>query len=393
MKFRDTNRSVLVARMLTATVPTATVLTAALTLGGCALRSYTKSHSEIIAEAKSRGEAVRTIEEDRAFYDETQKRNREKLYALLKKRGAENKANAVGFDYILSPGDEISLSVLGVDQLNGKFRVTQSGFVSFPLIGPVKLGGLTEIKATDALRSKLREMLREPEFTLSVTDYAGSYVSVLGAVTTPGKQILTKDKNSLIEILGGAGGTTKDAGNYLTLVPAEANHANLGSLAESAKTAMEGSASTTIDSGIEIPVAAVMGKNNDTPIDVPLRSGDIILVQPGGQIMVEGEVDRRGQYTLGESATLISALAAAGGVSYGARLDEVEIVRKLSPTDKVTLVYDLLAIENGSQKNPYLKNGDIVRVPSATGTRFSQDVFKGLQGFMNMNLNGIVNTN
>jgi len=378
MKFSDTNRGVLVA----------TLLTSGFTLGGCALRSYTKSHSEIVAEAKSRGEVVRTTEEDRAFYDNIQKQNREKLYALLKKRGSDNEAKAVVFDYVLSPGDEVSLSVLGVDQLNGKFRITQTGFVTFPLIGEVKLGGLTEIKANDALRSKLREMLREPEFTLSVTDYAGSYVSVLGAVTTPGKQILTKDKNGLVEIIGGAGGVTKDAGNYLTLVPAESSQENLGTLAEAARSALEGKANQSTDSGIEIPVAAVMGQNNDTPLDVPLRSGDIILVQPSGQVMVEGEVDRRGQYTLGESATLISALAAAGGVSYGASLDEVEIVRKLSPTEKVTLVYNLLAIENGSQKNPYLKNGDIVRVPSATGTRFSQDIFKSLQGFMNMNFRG-----
>lgn len=375
MTFSDTNRRVLVA----------TLLTTGVTLGGCALRSYTKSHSEIIAEAKSRGETVRTNEEDRAFYDRIQKQNREKLYDLLKKRGTENEAKTAGFDYVLSPGDEISLSVLGVDQLNGNFRITQTGFVTLPLIGPVKIGGLTEIKATEAIRSKLREMLRDPQFTLSVTDYAGSYVSVLGAVATPGKQILTKDKNSLIEILGGAGGTTKEAGNYLTLVPAEASHENAGSLADSAKSALEGSPGTTADSGIEIPLAAVTGQNNDTPLDVPLRSGDIVLVQPSGQIMVEGEVDRRGQYTLGESATLISALAAAGGVSYAARLDEVEIVRKLSPTKKVTLVYDLLAIENGSQKNPYLKNGDIVRVPTAVGTRFSQDVFKSLQGFMFLN--------
>jgi len=357
------------------------------TLGGCAIRSYTKSHSEIIAEAKAKGESVRTIEEDRAFHDELQKRNREKLYALLKQRGAENDSNPAAVDYILSPGDEVSLSVLGVGKMNGKFRITQTGVVSFPLIGPVKLGGLTEIQATEALRTKLKEILREPEFTLLVTEYAGSYVSVLGAVATPGKQILTKDRNGLIEVLGSAGGPSKDAGNYMTLVPAETSGEDSASLEDSAKAALERMSTNSGDSGVEIPLAAVIGVNNKTPLDVPLRSGDIIVVQPAGRIMVEGGVDKRGQYTLGESATLVSALAAAGGVSYGARLDEVEIVRKLSPNEKITLVYDLLAIQNGSQKNPYLKNGDIVRVPSATGTRFSQDVFKGLQGFLTMGLN------
>jgi polysaccharide export outer membrane protein len=378
MKFSDTNQSLQVI----------VILIAGASLGGCAVRSYTKAHSDIVAEAKSKGDAVRSIEEERALYDAVQKKNREKLYALLKQRGAEDDAKSDGIDYVLSPGDELSLSVLGVEKLNGKFRITQTGFVSFPLIGPVKLGGLTEIQATEALRTKLREMLREPEFSLSVTDYVGSYVSVLGAVTTPGKQILMKDKNGLIEVLGSAGGPSKDAGNYMTLVPAEESDKNYGSFEDSARAALEGKGGSSADSGIEIPLAAVTGINNEAPLDIPLKSGDIILVQPAGQIMVEGEVDKRGQFTLGEGATLVSALAAAGGVSYGARLNEVEIVRKLSPTEKVTLVYDLLAIQNGAQKNPYLKNGDVVRVPSATGTRFSQDVFKGLQGFLFMNLNG-----
>jgi polysaccharide export outer membrane protein len=380
MKFIETYRSVLV---------TTAVLTG-FSLGGCATRSYTKAHSAIVAEAKAQGKAVRTIEEERAFYEDFQEKNRQKIYALLKQRGAENGSGDVEFDYVLSPGDEISLSVMGVDKMNGKFRITQTGFVSFPLIGAVKLAGLTEVQATDTMRAKLREQLRQPEFTLSVTDYAGSYVSVLGAVTTPGKQILTKDRNSLIEVLGGAGGASKDAGNYMTLIPAESTQENLGSLADAARATLEGKGNRPINSGVEVPLAAALGLNGGTPLDIPLRAGDILVVQPAGQVMVEGEVDKRGQYALGESATLISALAAAGGVSYGASLDEVEIVRKLSPSQKVTLVYDLLAIQNGSQKNPFLKNGDVVRVPSASGTRFSQDVFKGLQGFMTMGINGQV---
>jgi protein involved in polysaccharide export with SLBB domain len=99
--------------------------------------------------------------------------------------------------------------------------------------------------------------------------------------------------------------------------------------------------------------------------------------------MVEGEVEKRGQYVLGENATLIGALAAAGGISYGARYDEVEIVRKLNNKEKVTLVYNLESIQSGAIDNPLLRNGDVVRVPSAGGKRFSQDVFKALQGFIN----------
>ena len=360
-------------------------------LTGCATRSYTKAHSDIIAESKANGEAVRTVDEENAIYKDFQKKNRENLYALLKRRDVKKGTVNKDFDYVLASGDAVDLTVLGVDELNGSFHITQTGIVSFPLIGPVKLGGLTESAATDALRLKLTQQLRDPQFTLLISDFQGNNVSVLGAVSKPGKQILRKDRNSLRDVVGAAGGPSLDAGNYITLIPKDGALENASSLADAARASLEGAKVKGVEQqGIEIPISAALGLNSGAIVDVPLRSGDVVLIQPSGKVMVEGEVDKRGEFSLGGNATLVSALAAAGGISYGARLDEVEIVRKLGVNEKVTLVYNLLAIQNGTENNPLLKNGDIVRVPSATGTRVSQDVFKAFQGLFGMRLSGNV---
>jgi protein involved in polysaccharide export with SLBB domain len=125
----------------------------------------------------------------------------------------------------------------------------------------------------------------------------------------------------------------------------------------------------------------VMGLNGNSPVDVPVRGGDTVVVQPAGQVLVEGEVERRGAYSINDNLTLIGALAAAGGITYGAKLDEVEVVRRLSK-NRISLVYDLTKVRSGEQDNLLLKNGDIVRVPSAEGKRFSQDTFLALQRFI-----------
>jgi polysaccharide export outer membrane protein len=360
-----------------------------LALYSCAPRSYTKPHSQVVAEAKRAGVQVRTVEEDLQLFEEHEKKNREKLYSLLKKRDVIVADKERESDYVLAPGDEIQLAVFGVDELNTKARIAQTGTVSLPLIGMVELGGLTELQATDRLKGRLSGHLRDPQVVLSISDYSGHQVSVVGAVAHPGKQILRKDRNTLLEVVGAAGGLTKEAGNFVTFIAAEEADSKGGSLVDVAKSSLEeGAGSMQTDQGIEVPVAAAFGLNSTSPVQIPLRGGDIILVQPSGQVMVEGEVEKRGQFNLGENATLVGALAAAGGISYGAQFDEVEIVRRLGNQEKVTLLYDLEMIQSGAQENPYLKNGDIVRVPSATGKRFSQDVFKAVQGFINFGLGG-----
>jgi polysaccharide export outer membrane protein len=358
-------------------------------LSSCAPRSYTRSHSEVVAEAKNSGAQVRTIEEDLQLYQDYQQKNRGKLYGLLKERDLKVADEDKVGDYVLAPGDEIQLAVFGVDELNTKARISQTGIVSLPLIGKVELGGLTELQATEKLKAKLSNHLRDPQVVLSIANYSGHQVSVVGAVARPGKQILRKDRNTLLEVVGAAGGLTKEAGNFITFIAAEDGLSKAAKLVEVARNTLEeDSANVTKGQGIEIPVAIAFGLNSTSPVQIPLRGGDIILVQPAGQVMVEGEVEKRGQFNLGENATLIGALAAAGGISYGARYDEVEIVRRLGSQEKVTLLYDLEKIQSGAQENPYLKNGDIVRVPSATGKRFSQDVFKAIQGFINFGLGG-----
>jgi len=143
--------------------------------------------------------------------------------------------------------------------------------------------------------------------------------------------------------------------------------------------------------GLEIYLEEIMGTGGNIPLEIPVHGGDMIIIPESGRILVEGEVENRGVYELGQRMSLLGALAAAGGITYGAKVDEVEVVREFIPQQKVRLVLDLQKIMTGEEKDIRLRNGDLVRVPSDSSRRLKQDTFEGITRIINFGVGGTVN--
>jgi polysaccharide biosynthesis/export protein len=333
----------------------------------CATRSYTTPHSQLIEEAADRGEKVQTLEEQRKKYEQIVSNNKSELNKLIKERGGKSKESED--DYVIGPLDQVEINVFGVPELNTQVRVSQSGFISLPLLGGVQIAGLSESGAEALLKRKLGSYVRSPEVSVSISEFGSKAVSVLGAVQSPGAVNLKKGKNNLLEVVGLAGGINEKAGSYLLFVPGT----------------WQGKKATSANglTGIEIPLDEVMGSNGQKPLDIPILGGDSVIVPVAGQVVVEGEVEQRGAFELGGRMTLLGALAAAGGVTYSALVDQVEIVRRLPDSEKVVLVFDLEKLAAGQEQNMILKEGDIVRVPSAVGRRFATDIISSIQKMIN----------
>jgi protein involved in polysaccharide export with SLBB domain len=135
----------------------------------------------------------------------------------------------------------------------------------------------------------------------------------------------------------------------------------------------------------------VMGARGSIPIEVPLRGGDTILVPESGAVVVEGEVLRIGSFELGQRMTLLGALAAAGGISYGADITEVEVVRNFAGRGKASLVLNLEDVARGTSRDIPLRGGDVVRVPTDPQRRLSQDTFEGITRVLNFGVGGQLN--
>jgi polysaccharide export outer membrane protein len=118
--------------------------------------------------------------------------------------------------YHLTVGDSVSVNVYGEPDMSASQRLDSSGKLRLPMIGEIKVSGLSVREAEKTLEQmyRERELLKSPLVTLVVSNYALREVSVLGAVRSPGnfqfpKEMTSLDIADLITRLGGFTPTAK----------------------------------------------------------------------------------------------------------------------------------------------------------------------------------------
>src|SRR5689334_13937044 len=84
-------------------------------------------------------------------------------------------------DYRLGPGDAIGVQVFQNADLSVDARVSESGVISYPLLGSVQLGGLTISEAEKKIASALRTggFVNSPQVNISLRQVRGNQVAVL----------------------------------------------------------------------------------------------------------------------------------------------------------------------------------------------------------------------
>ncbi|MBS0275911.1 MAG: polysaccharide export protein [Proteobacteria bacterium] len=111
--------------------------------------------------------------------------------------------------YKLGSGDKLRVIVYGEDDLGGTFDVDGNGFISLPLIGQVKVSGLSAHDVERAITAKFADgFLKQPRVNVEVTQYRPFYV--LGEVNRPGAYPYV-DGMSVQNAVADAGGYTEKA--------------------------------------------------------------------------------------------------------------------------------------------------------------------------------------
>ncbi|MFI3264065.1 MAG: polysaccharide biosynthesis/export family protein [Rikenellaceae bacterium] len=84
-----------------------------------------------------------------------------------------------------------------------KYLVSNEGYIDFPIIGAIKVGGLTKGQAEDLIKEELKIYLKEtPIVSVRMTNYN---ISVLGEVSKPGTFTIDNEKVTILEALAMAG--------------------------------------------------------------------------------------------------------------------------------------------------------------------------------------------
>jgi len=103
---------------------------------------------------------------------------------------------------------EVSTQELGQEMNDGGILVNTAGYITLPLIGKVKVAGLTQTEAADRITQRLRKYLNSPSVYVEVLN---KRIYVLGEVNKPGVVKLDKEKMTLFEAIAFSGDLTDNA--------------------------------------------------------------------------------------------------------------------------------------------------------------------------------------
>ena len=117
--------------------------------------------------------------------------------------------------YVLSANDQVAVEVFGEEELRTNARLGADGNLSLPLLGSVRLGGLSLSQATARLTELYgRDYLVNPKVNVSLASYAKRRFTVLGQVSRPGSFEMPEGSPNgidLLEAIAIAGGYTRIA--------------------------------------------------------------------------------------------------------------------------------------------------------------------------------------
>ena len=272
--------------------------------------------------------------------------------------------------YTLGPGDVLSIVVWDHPELNmppptigagvdaagsnsvvAGYTVDSGGNVQFAYAGPIKLSGLTEMKARDLLASKIARYIRNPQVTLRIQAYRSKRVYLDGEVRNPGIQILNDLPMTLPEAINRAGGFTANGDRAAVAV-------------------------TRGDDTAVVDIAAMI-ENGINPDKILLRDGDLVRVYSVNdrKVFVLGEVGRATSLPLNNGRlSLNEALGSAGGVSqYSGDAGQVYVVRNKRPGKPEIFHLDARSPVAMALANDFeLKPNDVVFVDASPLVRWSR---------------------
>ncbi|MBI2564274.1 MAG: SLBB domain-containing protein [candidate division NC10 bacterium] len=245
----------------------------------------------------------------------------------------------VGPDYVMGPGDDLTINVWGAVDSTLVRTVDRNGRIVLPKVGDLRIWGLTFAQADRLIRDQLARYFRGFQTSVTMGRLRTIRAHVVGEVCQPGAYTLSS-LSTVTNALFSAGGPTK-----------------LGSLREV----------RLIRGSLQVAKLDLYDflQRGDRTRDYRLESGDTIFVPTIGDVVaVAGEVKRPAIYEIRSTTRLSDLVELAGGVTPASYLKRVQVVRSLPSAERVTADVDLsnYYLKGDEQSNPVLNGGDLVLI-------------------------------
>lgn len=227
--------------------------------------------------------------------------------------------------FILGVGDVVDIGVLGRSEFNTRARVSPEGTIILPLLGRVKVEGLTTSQLAQQIQDSLSKggFYSNPVVRVDVTGVASRYATVLGNVASPG--LLPLDRTyHLSDVIARVGAHTGEGSSFVVLTRADGT---------SNKYSMEDLAT---GAGAGDPLVKPGDK-----IYVPAATAEVFYIS--------GQVKNPGSFPVSKDLTVREAIAKGGGLTEMGSEKKIKLFRKNQEVKGVKL-------------DTPLQPGDIVQV-------------------------------
>lgn len=272
--------------------------------------------------------------------------------------------------YLIGPGDVFKLTVSGEESLNKTYTVSPEGRVTLPLLGDIRVEGLTVNQLDEKITELLaRDYLVDPQVTVELIKLRSRKVNIIGAVRQPGPYELTGDGRVLSTLLSAGGPSSFDS---------ELKILRLSQQGLEGKEGME----------IIKPIVVDLQKlfiQGDISQNIPLQDGDVLIVSENerrsratggppslekgpeaGLIYVLGSVKSPGAYAYQDGDTVLDVILRAGGFTDYAAKNGTKVVREIEGKTETFKVKMEEVVKKGARdKNPPVYPGDMIIVPES----------------------------
>jgi len=245
-------------------------------------------------------------------------------------------------DYLLGAGDLLQVTVFESKELKTTVRVSSRGYITLPLLGQVRVKGLTAREAEINIEKGYRvKYIKDPHVSVFVEEHMSKRVTLVGQFKQPGTYEYPS-KQTLLDVMALAGGLTDKAGNMVQIRRHEVRPGEPNVLV------------------IDLDQLIKAGR---TDLNVSINGGDIIFAPEAGHFFVDGAIRRAGSYPIREKLDLREALVTAGGIRPWGLKDSIVLIRDVGGKGRTGIDIDL---KNPDNYDIEIKDGDIIVVKTSS---------------------------
>jgi polysaccharide export outer membrane protein len=249
------------------------------------------------------------------------------------------------------------VTFFGQNELYREVRVNGQGEISMPLVGNVRVAGLSPRQVEQKLATIYKEgrYLKQPQITVFVKEYRHQRVAVTGAVNRPDYYEVIGPR-SLLEVLGMAGGLKENAADVVHVIRRQGAGGAAGAGKSTvAQPLAPGTQTIVVDLNRLVRQGAI-------ELNVSIGSGDVVHVPFAQNAYVLGAVNKPGNVPVRDNMTAAQAVAMAGGLKPELASNRASIVRFDDAGQRVVIPINLWRVTRGQEEDTPLRPNDIVYV-------------------------------